>query len=130
MARRQQTVFDKIWVHISKFVLPMLTCDCSFHSPDGKRNEQNEPSVIPVFYYFVPRDQGCSAGDQLQRDVQRWLSPPDPSTNHDIVWKAHHNGTAAWFFETDVLREWRTTDSLLWIHGKRMFPQSPQQYMH
>ncbi|KAN0107572.1 hypothetical protein V8E52_009987, partial [Russula decolorans] len=25
--------------------------------------------------------------DQLQRDVQHWLSPPDPSKNHDLVWK-------------------------------------------
>jgi len=28
--------------------------------------------------------------DQLQRDVQHWLSPPDPSKNHDFIWKAHH----------------------------------------
>jgi hypothetical protein len=61
------------------------------------------------------------AGDQLQKDVQHWLSPPDPSTNHDFVWKAHHAGTASWFFESDAIIEWKKTGSFLWIHGKRMF---------
>jgi hypothetical protein len=62
------------------------------------------------------------AGDQLQRDVQHWLSPPDPSANHNFVWKAHHEGTAAWFFESDILASWKSAGSLLWIHGKRTFP--------
>ncbi|KAH9981709.1 hypothetical protein BJV74DRAFT_989335, partial [Russula compacta] len=56
--------------------------------------------------------------EQLQRDVQRWLSPPDPSTNHNFVWKSHHSGTAAWFFESNTLTKWKATGSFLWIHGK------------
>jgi hypothetical protein len=63
------------------------------------------------------------AGDQSQRDVQSgvqcWLSPPNPSTNHDSFWKAHHTGTASWFFKSGALRKWKKTGSLLWIHGKR-----------
>ena len=61
------------------------------------------------------------AVDQLQRDVQHWLSPPDPSTNHDFIWKAHLTGTASWFFESDALTEWKRKGSVLWVHGKRMF---------
>src|SRR5882757_482427 len=61
------------------------------------------------------------AGDQLQRDIQHLLSPPDPSTNHDIVWNLHHNGTAAWLSECNVFTEWKAAGSLLWVHGKRMF---------
>ena len=57
---------------------------------------------------------------QLQKDVQNWLSPPDPSTNHDFVWKSHHAGTATWFFESDALTKWKQTETFLWIHGKRM----------
>jgi hypothetical protein len=49
----------------------------------------------------------------------RWLSPPDPSTNHNIACKAHHDGTAQWFFQGNIYSQWKSTDSLLWIHGKR-----------
>ncbi|KAN0115706.1 hypothetical protein V8E52_006652, partial [Russula decolorans] len=57
---------------------------------------------------------------QLQQDLCRWLSPPDPSTNHKIACRAHHKGTATWFFEGRTYTEWKSTgsDSLLWIHGK------------
>ena len=63
-------------------------------------------------------------GSQLRQDLRRWLSPPDPSTNHNIACSAHHEGTAAWFFQGSIFREWKTTDSLLWIHGKRTFVDS------
>ena len=77
--------------------------------------------VIPLFYVLLPRlTLQYLAGDRLQRDVQNWLSPPDPSTNHELVWKAHHTGTASWFLEGDVLAEWKKMGSFLWIHGKRM----------
>jgi hypothetical protein len=60
-------------------------------------------------------------GSQLRQDLRRWLSPPDPSTNHNIACNAHHTGTAAWFFEGRTYREWKSTGSEppLWIHGKR-----------
>jgi hypothetical protein len=59
-------------------------------------------------------------GSQLRQDIRRWLSPPDPSTNHNIARSAHHEGTATWFFQGDIFKEWKSTPSLLWIHGKRM----------
>src|SRR6266481_3123368 len=60
-------------------------------------------------------------GNQLRQDLCRWLSPPDPSTNHTIACNAHHKGTATWFFEGRTYKEWKSTASepLLWIHGKR-----------
>ena len=61
-------------------------------------------------------------GNQLRQDLRRWLSPPDPSINHNIACSAHHKGTATWFFEGTTYKEWKSTDSesLLWIHGKRV----------
>src|SRR6266436_2942924 len=59
-------------------------------------------------------------GNQLRQDLRRWLSPPDPSTNHNIACGAHHEGTATWIFQENIFKEWRSTGSLLWIHGKRM----------
>jgi len=60
------------------------------------------------------------ADNQLRQDLREWLSPPDPSTNHNIACGAHHQGTAAWFFQGSLFREWKSTGSLLWIYGKRM----------
>jgi hypothetical protein len=61
--------------------------------------------------------------DQLQERIQRWLSPPDPSINHNTACEAHHNGTAAWFLEGVIYNEWKMTGTLLWTHGKRtIFP--------
>ncbi|KAI0284495.1 hypothetical protein BC826DRAFT_1055924, partial [Russula brevipes] len=60
------------------------------------------------------------ADNQLRQDLRKWLSPPDPSTNHNIACGAHHEGTAAWFFQGSLFREWKSTGSLLWIYGKRM----------
>ena len=61
------------------------------------------------------------AGKQLIQLLRSWLSPADPSTNHNIARKAHHNGTAAWLFRGQLIIEWKSTGSLLWIHGKRAF---------
>src|ERR1700741_442805 len=80
-----------------------------------KRSFFTFPTVIPI-------NRSRLAGDQLQKDIQLWLSPPDPSTNHRIAWKAHHIGTAGWFFDSSVLADWKSRGSLLWIHGKRALP--------
>jgi hypothetical protein len=65
---------------------------------------------------------------QLQEKLQKWLSPPDPSTNHNIARKAHHKGTASWFFQGSIYEQWKSSPSLLWIHGKRMFHFSLPYY--
>ena len=52
---------------------------------------------------------------------ERWLSPPDPSTNHNTASYCQHEGTVTWFVEGDISTEWKSnsTAPLLWIHGKR-----------
>jgi hypothetical protein len=55
----------------------------------------------------------------LRESIHRWLSPPDPSTNHNIACDTHHKKTAKWFFEGNIYQEWKSKGSLLWIHGKR-----------
>jgi hypothetical protein len=74
---------------------------------------------------FRPLTDGIFVGDRLQKDVQHWLSPPNPSTNQNFVQKARHKGTAAWFFENSALTEWKAKGSLLWIHGKRTYFKPP-----
>jgi hypothetical protein len=68
---------------------------------------------------------GCASlivltGNRLRQDLIKWLSPPDPSINHNIACGAHHMRNAEWFFQGSIFAEWKSTGSLLWLHGKRM----------
>jgi hypothetical protein len=65
-------------------------------------------------------DSDDDTGNQLRDSLLRWLSPSDPSINHNVASKAHHNGTAKWFFQDEIFNQWKSTGSFLWIHGKRM----------
>ena len=68
-------------------------------------------------------------GNQLRESLRRWVTPPDPSTNHNIACDIHYGGTAKWFFQGSIFAEWKSNGSLLWIYGKRMllplFPELP-----
>ncbi|KAI0263886.1 hypothetical protein BGY98DRAFT_1045009 [Russula aff. rugulosa BPL654] len=57
--------------------------------------------------------------NQLRDCVHKWLSPPDPSTNHNIACGTHHKKAATWFFQGNIYKEWKSKGSLMWIHGKR-----------
>jgi hypothetical protein len=59
-------------------------------------------------------------GSQLRDSIHKWLSPPDPSTNHNIACSTHHKKEATWFFQGSIFREWKSAGSLLWVHGKRL----------
>ncbi|KAF8268319.1 hypothetical protein EI94DRAFT_1186065 [Lactarius quietus] len=56
--------------------------------------------------------------NQLKQLLQAWLSPADPSTNHNIAQKVQHEGTATWLFQGRIVVEWKSVGSFLWIHGK------------
>jgi hypothetical protein len=60
-------------------------------------------------------------GDQLQKAVRGWLSPPDPWKNHHIACESRHEVTATWFVQGETFSQWKSSEpgSLLWIHGKR-----------
>jgi hypothetical protein len=63
---------------------------------------------------------GLFTGNRLRGRFLRWLSPSDPSTNHNVALKARHNGTAQWFIQGETFNQWKSTGSLLWICGKRV----------
>jgi hypothetical protein len=62
-----------------------------------------------------------STGDKLQQDVRNWLSPPDPWKNHNLARESRHGGTGTWWIEGDAYAEWKSSGSLLWVHGKRQY---------
>ncbi|KAH8987316.1 hypothetical protein EDB92DRAFT_2016485, partial [Lactarius akahatsu] len=52
------------------------------------------------------------------QDIRKWFSSPDPTVNYNTACEAYHEGTATWFFEGTIFKEWELIGSLLWIHGK------------
>jgi hypothetical protein len=80
---------------------------------EAKRLSSN---LISADYGVLP----ILSGSQLRESTHKWLSPPDPSTNYNIACATHHKKTATWFFEGSIYQEWKSTGSLLWIHGKRL----------
>ena len=60
-------------------------------------------------------------GNELRKDLRKWIVPPDPSVNYNTASGVHHEGTAAWCTKGNTLADWKTSGSLLWIHGKRMY---------
>jgi hypothetical protein len=60
-----------------------------------------------------------------RENIHKWLSPADPSTNHNIACGTHHKKPANWFFEGSIFREWKSKGSLIGINGKRaLYPLS------
>jgi hypothetical protein len=57
----------------------------------------------------------------LRKGLENWLSPPDPFINFNTADHTRHEGTAVWFTQSDVFKNWKQSSSLLWIHGKRIF---------
>ncbi|EMD37971.1 hypothetical protein CERSUDRAFT_72606 [Gelatoporia subvermispora B] len=56
--------------------------------------------------------------NDMVSNCRKWLSPPDPSTDHNAALNLHHEGTATWFTEGEIMREWIIVGSLLWVYGK------------
>ncbi|KAN0130459.1 hypothetical protein V8E53_011722 [Lactarius tabidus] len=67
---------------------------------------------------LTANDMGEIKRNQWRQDLRKWFSSPDPSINHITLCGAQHQGTANWFFRGSLFEEWKSTGSLLWIHGK------------
>ena len=68
-------------------------------------------SSIPITLTPVHTLMPNAIGSQWQQDLS--------TTSHIILCGAQHQGTANWFFRGSHFEEWKSTGSLLWIHGKR-----------
>jgi hypothetical protein len=84
---------------------------------DDKLDQANRSSSLDPDSHSVGSNN--FTGNQLRDNLLRWLSPPNPSSNHNISCKAHHNGTTQWFFQGSIFNQWKSTGSFLWVHGKR-----------
>jgi hypothetical protein len=59
------------------------------------------------------------AGERRQK-IHQWLSPPDPSSNHNTACKKRQQTTGSWFIRGDQFAEWKiSSNTFLWLHGIR-----------
>ena len=53
------------------------------------------------------------------KDIMRWLSAPDPSTNYQKSCRSRHAETGSWFLKGEDFSRWKMeANALLWLHGK------------
>ncbi|KAF8494407.1 hypothetical protein F5888DRAFT_1926146 [Russula emetica] len=78
----------------------------------------DEGKETRVVIQQVADDMDQVKRNQLRQELRKWLSPPDPSINHNIACGAHRKQTAEWFFQGSIFTEWKSNGSLLWLHGK------------
>ncbi|KAF8494411.1 hypothetical protein F5888DRAFT_657141 [Russula emetica] len=78
----------------------------------------DEGKETRVVIQQVADDMDQVKRNQLRQDLRKWLSPSDPSINHNIACGAHRKQTAEWFFQGSIFTEWKSNGSLLWLHGK------------
>ena len=97
-------------------------------SADFKQRRRHEVFVLCPFV-AAPGVSNLLTVSQLRDSLRKWLTPPDPLTNHNIATDIHQGGTAAWFSQGGTFAEWKSSGSLLWIYGKRtlfsLFPDRP-----
>lgn len=50
--------------------------------------------------------------------IERWLSPPDCSTNANLARKQRHQGTGTWLLDSTAFQEWQSgSRQHLWLYG-------------
>ena len=77
-------------------------------------------SEQPIFSSATSGASCILSGTQMQDSLLKWLSPPDPSLNHNMACKARREGTCNWFLQSRTFEEWKSKGSLLWIYGIRI----------
>ncbi|ODM15197.1 hypothetical protein SI65_09436 [Aspergillus cristatus] len=58
-------------------------------------------------------------GNERQKKINDWLSPPDYSTNLNEALRKRHPGTGLWFIESELFHDWKMTRNprVLWLYG-------------
>src|SRR6202451_2575857 len=64
--------------------------------------------------------QRMTEGDPLREKIYRWLSPPDPSSNHNDACEKRQDSTGTWFVEGKQFADWKNDpNSFVWLYGIR-----------
>ena len=56
--------------------------------------------------------------EALRHEIFKWLSPIDPSENHNDACSKHEPSTGGWLIESKAFQSWiDDEDEVLWLHG-------------
>ena len=67
-------------------------------------------------------DAPLDIADDRREKIFEWLRPTIPSASFEEALRKRLKETGMWFLTGAQYSAWKSTaDSLLWIHGKRMF---------
>lgn len=56
--------------------------------------------------------------DYRNQQIDKWLSPPDPSTNLNKAKDLRHPDTGLWFLQSEQYKDWKEEAcTSLWLHG-------------
>ena len=56
--------------------------------------------------------------EQRRLNIERWLSPSDPSANYNKALQQRQEGTGLWFLQTHAYAQWKMQrNSTLWLYG-------------
>jgi len=79
------------------------------------RSIHNLHGMLCIFLYILIANAFV---DKVDADVKRWLSPPDPSTNHNHNLQNRHEQTGLWLLQHEDFEEWKETDyGVYWMFG-------------
>ena len=70
----------------------------------------------------IKLEQRYFIADAHWKTIYQWLSPPDPSSNHNNSCLEHQPTTGDWFIDSNKFMTWKTvSNSVLWLHGIRKY---------
>jgi len=101
--RATQEVFCDVGSNVKEPNLYAIRCD-------ARNVDDNVEATKPVM--------GALQWNQSRERLRIWLSPPNPSINHNTACDNQHDGMVKWFMRGKAFDEWKKNGWLLWIRGK------------
>jgi hypothetical protein len=88
----------------------------AFYEPPPRPPPTPQPPLPPILPVLPP---------ELYEKVEsydKWLSPADPSTNHSLAHRYHHEDTSEWLVkgndDKNDLDDWKRKGTLFFVHGR------------
>ncbi|KAI9852437.1 MAG: hypothetical protein M1838_000757 [Thelocarpon superellum] len=82
------------------------------------REIKNTVTHVDKRVVAMQTQQETLLSSEYRRQIDKWLSAPDPSSNHNAAREKRQGHTGAWFTEGSQYASWKVNPtSFLWLHG-------------
>ncbi|KAH7200913.1 hypothetical protein BKA60DRAFT_601085 [Fusarium oxysporum] len=113
---------NKEWQGFAAMMAAAYAKDLLYQIPPSKVEAEQPISEILSSIEFMGNEIKYTvmsmASDHRFAKIERWLSPPDYSTNANLARERRHPGTGTWLLDSSAFREWTVgTRRHLWLHG-------------